>query len=77
MRYYTRTEIERFFWNDESRFENPGSNCYYIQRRSGERYNNTSLQPSLRNREGPVMVWGSVSACCVGDPVKIGKMMNK
>ena len=68
---WTPEQWNRVLWTDESQFMLFGTNKrFYIRRRTGEKYLDACLHPTMKHGGGSVMVWGGF--CGAGtSPLKL------
>lgn len=77
-RNWTVTDWERVLWSDESTVELCSSKKrIYVRRRSGERYKERCLAPTMKFGGGKVMVWGCFSAGGVGELRRVEGSMTQ
>ena len=64
-------------WSDEMKINLFGSDGFkHVWRRPGEEYKDKSVMPTVKHGGGNVMVWGCMSAACVGELYFIEWNMN-
>ena len=64
-------------WSDEMKINLLGSDGFkHVRRRPGEEYKDKCVMPTVKHGGGNVMVWGFMSAACVGELHFIEGNMN-